>query len=641
MSNKKREWSTLAIVTSKNSDFRPEIGDIADVLSFQREFLKREVGDQQRAAYLACWGETPGIWDTTYHEILLEIGMKGGKNFWAEGDAAYAIYFINCLRDPHAYFTKITKIPIPYTKEKTFDIINVSAADEDQARHAFFDSIKKILTLTKDPKTGDNWFERFAGLDLREEHGDFKKREVIFPVEEKGAGGIRLFSFNSGASAPEGIHMLRFYADELSRANTKARYQMANLLYELGLANTRASFPNRVAKVVGWSYPNDTEWDLTHERYDKSLELDSIYARRLKTWEFNPARTKEMFDDAYKADPIGAARIYECIKPISKDNFYQPYAFKIAEAVSKAIINKITYKPTNMKRETADGKEHTFTSIEVLGIVGDKRERCFAMDPSKTKDRFVIVGGYNETIDPRKMELLIDDNLEVITTNKKPICDVLIVIEPHNGYPIDYIKIGDLLTMLIKEFPNIQSINSEHFQTETLRQEILAKGISAATYFFSNIMQMRIYTKKRWAIWNSNFLMCDDISEGHRRKVGGQIISPSKLWVMEGERLLRTGNKIDHPPNFSKDVQDAVAILVSDLMALEAQQSSVDTGGGIEDLADEKLHELVERFMELKHELISADTPKELILPRIAEKLRIKEKDAERLEKFVFKFYGY
>lgn len=632
---------TTAIFTSKNTDFRREVGDIVDVISFQKEFLHRTVEGEQKAAYLAAWGDKPGVWDTTNHEILLEIGMKGGKNFWAEGDAAFAIYYINCLRDPHEYFTKITKIPVSYTKEKTFDIINVSAVDEDQARRAFFDSVKKVLKLTKDPISGDNWFERYAGLDLREEHGDFKKREVLFPVRESGAGGIRLFSFNSAASAPEGIHMLRFYADELSRANTKAKYQMANLLYELGLANTRASFPNRVAKVLGWAYPNDTEWDLTHERYEKSLELEGIYARRLSTWDFNPGRTREMFDDAYKADPVGAARIYECKKPISKDNFYQPYAIKIGEAISSSIQNKISYKPTNTTRETGEGKIHTFTSIEILSLTGDKRARCFAMDPSKSKDRFVIVGGYNETIDARKMELLIDDNLEVITTNKKPIIDVIIVIEPHNNYSIDYLKIGDLLSMLIRDFPNIQSINSDHFQNEKLRQEIIAKGIDAKTYFFSNEKQVRLYTKKRWAVWNNNLLVCDDTNEGHKLRVGGQTVSPSTLWKLEGERLIKDGNKIDHPQNFSKDVQDAAAIVVNDLMELEAMETSMNTGGGIEDLTDEKLHALVEKFMELKHELLAADTPKNLILTRIAESLRIKEKDAERLEKFVFNNYGY
>lgn len=626
-------------MTSKNSFFRPEIGeDIADVISFQREFLKREVGDKQREAYLAAWGDKAGEWSTEFHEILLEIGMKGGKNFWAEGDAAYTIYYINCLRDPHDYFSKITKIPIPYTKEKTFDIINVSAVDEDQARRAFFDSVKKVLRLTKDPKTGDNWFERYAGLDLREEHGDFKKREVIFPTSEPGAGGIRLFSFNSAATAPEGIHMLRFYADELSRANTKAKYATAELLYELGLSNTRASFPNRVAKVLGWSYPNDTDWDLTHNRYEKALQLDSIYARRLKTWEFNPARTKAMFDDAYKADPIAARRIYECIKPISKDNFYQPYSEKIGEAITKAVANKITYKYTNTTRKTKDDKIHTFTSIEVLNIEGDKRERCFALDPAINRDRFVIVGGYNETIDAKKMEILIDDNIEVITTNKKPVIDVMIVIEPYNNYPIDYLMIGDVLSMLIRHFPNTQSINSDHFQNEKLRQEIIAKGIQAQTYHFSNEMQNRIYTKKRWAVWNSNLEVCDDTAEGHKIKIGGMIVSCSKLWQLEGEKLIKDGNKIIHPPAFSKDVQDPVAICVNDLMNLEAQGVS-GLANSIEDLTDEKFRELIEKFMDLDYELTEAETPKESIDSILADKLGVRIADIAKIRKYVMENY--
>jgi len=60
-----------------------------------KEFLRRkEIGDKQREAYLATWGDEPGVWSTQYREILLEVGMKGGKNFWAEGEVAYLCYFI-------------------------------------------------------------------------------------------------------------------------------------------------------------------------------------------------------------------------------------------------------------------------------------------------------------------------------------------------------------------------------------------------------------------------------------------------------------------------------------------------------------------------------------------------------------------
>ena len=203
---------SAAIITSKNSDFRPDVGDIADVVSFAQQFLDRWPGDKQKEVLIAINGEKAGNWNTDYHEIVLEIGMKGGKNWILEIDAAYTMYFIECLRNPHDYFSKITGRLLPYTIDKTFDLINVSVVGEDQARRAFFDSVKKALKLTKDPRTGDNWFNRYADLNLE---FDLKKKEIEFPTRTYGAGGIRAMSFNSASSAPEGIHMLKFYTDEL------------------------------------------------------------------------------------------------------------------------------------------------------------------------------------------------------------------------------------------------------------------------------------------------------------------------------------------------------------------------------------------------------------------------------------------
>ncbi len=604
-----------------------------------REFLNRHVEGEQRDAYVAAWGKDSGTWDTTHREILLEVGMKGGKNFWSEGDLSFATYFISCLRSPHEYFTKITKVPIAYTLEKTFDFVNVSTVDEDQARHAFFDSVKKVLKLTKDPKSGDNWFERYAGLDLREEHGDFKKSEVIFPVAGEGEGGIRLLSFNSTKSAPEGIHMLRFYADELSRADTKPKYLNAKGLYELGLKNTAAAFPNRVGKVIGWSYPNDTDYDLTHERYEIANTLDFIYARRLATWQFNPARTKDMFDDEYKADPTTARRIYECVKPISRDNFYQPYVEKLKEAITPVVANKVDYKIITTTSEVK-GKTYKFTTVEILSIQGDNKERCFTHDPSKTKDRYVIKGGYNETIDPLKIDYFVGDNPEVILTNKKPVEDVVIIIEPKDGCPIDYLQIGKIWTMLIKAFPNTRSINSDHFQNEKLRQEIIAQGINSETYSFSQPLQLKIYTMLRANIWNNNYWVCEDATETHKIKVNSTLMKSSDLWIYEGERLIKDGNKIDHPVHGSKDSQDGSAILNYDLMNLEAE-GTMSAVSNLELLTEEKLRQLAERFMDKEAELEAANTPKELVMQRISESLGLKISEVEKLAKFVKENYKY
>lgn len=568
--------------------------------------------------------------------------MKGGKNFWAEGDVAFLCYYITCLKNPHEYFTKITERPseFAYTLDKNFDIGNASAVDENQAKRAFFDSVKSVLKLTTDPVSGENWFEKYAGLDLRESFGDLKGKIIEFPARKEGMGSIRLMSFNSTASAPEGLHFIRFYEDELSRADTKAKFIQADKVHDLASSNTRASFPNRVAKVIAWSYPNESDYDLTHNLYEQGLKNESVYAIRLTTFQFNPAITKEMLADAYKADIVKAQRIYECVKPVSKNNFYQPYVFKLREAIAPNLPNRVSYKQVHITRISDSGKEYTFTSIEILGIEGDKKERCFTYDASKVKDRFTIYGGYNETIDPLRMDLFIGDQIEVITTNKKPVVDIMIVIEPKDGYPVDYLAVGDIFTQLFRAFPNAQTANSDHYQNEKLRQELIAAGLEAETYFFSNEKQIRLYTKKRWMVWNNNLTVCNDLNPGHTVKAGGKEISPTELWVMEGERLFKDGNKIDHPQDLSKDAQDGVAILVNDLMELEAK-GVVAVASTLEDMTDEKFRELVHRFMDEKEKLLEADTPEELINTLIAEKLLIKIPDAQKLSIYVKENYGY
>ena len=618
------------------------------MISFLREFLGREPGKLQREAYLAVWGNDPAIWDKKFHEIVLLVGMKGGKNYWAEGDIAYATYRISCLENPHEYFGKITGSLIPYPPEKTFDLVNVSVVNELQAKHAFFESVKNVLKLTKDPKTGENWFERYAGLDLREQFGDLKKKEIIFPTKKSGGGSIRLLSFNSSKTAPEGIHMLRGYADELSRAETKTTYAQAEGLLELLLGNTKASFPGNVGKTIEWAYPNETDFDLTNYRFELSQELDEsgslknpdLYGMKATTWDFNPARTEAMFEKEFRTNPLRANCRFGCVKPISKDNFYQPYSFKLKEAIEPSLKNKIHYKQTKVYRKLENGQTKTVSSIEMINIVGDKRERCLAYDAGKTKDRFIVGVGYGETIDVKRMELFLDAETEVILTNKKPVIDVLVVIEPSPGCPVDYLKIGDILSIFLKAFPNIKTANSDHFQNEKLRQELEAKGKSANTYNFSNKQQVMLYEKVRWNVWNNNISICDDTEETHKLQILMKKISPSGLWVSEGERLLNLGNKIDHPVSSSKDVQDVVAILNHDIMALETQ-GVAGMADGIDGLSEAKLRELAEQFMNIKSDLLREEVSPDKMLKMIAEKMNLDLRRTVKLSEYVREIYDY
>lgn len=201
--------------------------------------MKRYPSDPQKETLYAFGGEKEGEWNIRYHEILLEAGMKAGKNWIAEIIAAYTAYFIFCLKDKFDYFSKLTKRQLVYPRDTMFDIANVSIVDERQAKEVFFTHVVNAIKLTKDPRTGDNWFERYAGLDLREGgFGDIKDKIIEFPTKVSGEGTVRFMSFNSTKKAPEGLHMFLFFADELSRADTKLTHKEASALYDLGLDNT-------------------------------------------------------------------------------------------------------------------------------------------------------------------------------------------------------------------------------------------------------------------------------------------------------------------------------------------------------------------------------------------------------------------
>jgi hypothetical protein len=312
----------------------------------------------------------------------------------------------------------------------------------------------------------------------------------------------------------------------------------------------------------------------------------------------------------------------------------------IKEVISNSVVNKIEYKPVKISKEV-QGKIYNYSSIEILNINGDSRERCFALDASISHDRFVIMGGYNETIDIKKMELFIDDEMEVILTNKKPIIDILIVIEPTEGYPIGYLEIGNILTLLLKAFPNMVTFNSDHFQNEKLTAELISKGIRSETYFFNNSTQIKLYTKLRWNVWNRNIEICKDVEPGHKIKVGNKYISLDELWVLEGEKLIKEGVKIDHPKGFSKDLQDVTAILNHDLLNLEVNRSIVYITN-IEALNDIQFRELVYNYMDESYELNRLDDPpgKEEQRKILCKKVGLNYNELVQLEKYVKEMYG-
>jgi hypothetical protein len=642
---------TDQIITSKSKNpFRPtsEIGDVADIISFNRDFLGRNAGDKQKETLIAMFGDKPGVWNQDYHEHILVVGMKGGKNYVAEPASLFVPYFINCLKDPWDYFSNLINpgTKFPYGKDKNFDIVNVSSVDAKQAQKAFFENMKNALRMVKDPRDGSNWFEKCTsfggkpGLDLRETDGDLQKDNIEFPKRPDGPGTVRFLSFNSTSKAPEGLHMFFFIADELSRAKTKADYLEAVALYELGSKNTGMSFPKNVGKTFAFSYPNMTDYDYTWELYElyETGVLKNMWARKWTTFEFNPSKSKDDVIDEYIKNPVSAMCTYECVKPVAENSFFQPHVDRIDQCIDEDIHNKITYSVKTREVPLKTGVINKFTTLDIKDIEGDMKERCFFMDASRVKDRFVIGGGYTEPVDVHKMNFFIGDKEDIIITNKKFIMDVLLVIEPMKNAPIDFIAIGDYLTLLVEKFPNIRSINSDSWQEAKLLQELSDKGISSKNYKFSNAEQLEKYTKYKMLVYHGLFKICKDTYEGHKIVYKSASISLSDLWSVEAKSLISTGTKIDHPRTGSKDVQDVAAFLANDLLELDLLNDGIT---GVSEMSEPKIKLLVTKYATIKWELIKQGIPREKMDEIISKQIGMDIDETKKIAEYVRETYAY
>ena len=587
-------------------------------------------------------GRDPYEWDVQYQQFALGIGQGGGKNTYIIAPfIGYLTYKIANMKNPHGYFSRFYDAAID--RQTKFEISNSSLVTERQAKNVHFAKMSSLIRrcMTQDGKA--NWFEKYAGMDLRASFGDMKDKSIRIPTVA-GCGEIVLHSFDSTPTAPEGLNLIAAIVDEPSRADTQTGYADAQLLWNVIVGNLNTRFARNVGKAIAFSYLNNSEYDFMDTliklaEEEKRQNLGSlIFATKRASWETNPniKREDESVDRAYKNDPSAAKARYECIKGASKEGFYQPHVETVREAfVEMDSPVEYTYKVTERKIEnprTHEVEVKRYIGVDLTTIRGDNRVRCWALDPAEKYDAFVLKGGYVETMDERRDELFIDNREELIVMNRRPVIDVVIVWQPQEGLTVDYLNIGEIMGILLTKFPNSKSANSDKWNMAKLSQEIIARGVSSETLAFGNAQQLRLYTKLRWQFWNAIPRIHYDAKHTIAKKGVSKTIGE---WnVTEHERLLKlNGNKVDHPPDGSKDLADVDAILANDLASIETENYSA--GQGFHAMTDDKMIALAERFMVERQTLRNANVPAQEHLPRLAKALELTLADASTLQEYV------
>ena len=469
---------------------------------------------KQLEIILALAGRDPYEWDTTYQQYVIAIGMGGGKNeFIVSPFLAYVTYKIANMHNPYMYFQQMRNAKI--NPLKNIDIVNMSVVGETQAKNVHFNNMINLIRNCH-TKDGDNWFEKYVGMDMREGGiGDIKTKEVAVPTT-KGLGKIVHHSFDSTFTAWEGLQILLALNDEVSRANTKATYSEFELSWKGQLGNINTRFPNRVGKDLAISYLNNSQYDFMNtllkqaEEEKKHTERPLMFACNFRTFECNPNVTKESDEikAAYRIDPQDARARYEGIKGSPIEGFFQPYPEKIEECFFENMPTPIDYSETITERHVRDPNNQSivvrqFSSIALNNIKGDNRIRGFVIDPATKYDAFTLKGGYIETMDEFRENLFIDNRKEMVTINKRPINDIVIVWQPQKGFPVDYINVGEVIGYLLSEFPNARFLNSDKYNSEKLSQEAIIRGVHSETFGYGNTQQVRLFKKLRLLIFNN------------------------------------------------------------------------------------------------------------------------------------------
>ncbi len=600
-----------------------------NVLAFFKDYLNKKLSKKQIELALALCGEDPFDLMPPVQEATAIWGMRSGKNYLTEGIFIFKAYQLECLIDPHGYFG--------LTPDRTIDLINLTVVNENQARAVFFHNASNTLRNCRDPETGLNWFKSKLGMDIRPGK-DIKKKEMDLPRN------IRLCSFNTEADAFQGFNVYFWVADEVSRANTKVRYDKAKAQFQTVIANNKATFKEYASGVL-ITYPDNDTIDYGWERYKlnlKKLEENPearIWADCSPTYEvrddlteadvrimieeigeefgevaylckvrkpeqgffkIHPERIGEMFDENLEpAVQYGYGITERRIKEDGKVVKISRYTSIHFTEVKADRLEKVDPYDTGLRMRHANDLTRHFQILtgenrdiemkifldqnrndmrgdynskgEFMGegkgnyekLLGDNKIRFLSGDPGLTGDAYVLAGGYCQRVDQENSVLA-----ESAAKNKifsMPVIDIIIRIKPQKGsdgkkIPVDFINVQNIISTLKVIYPNLKKVSFDHWQSELQKQELEAQGLQTDINFFSNKVQYRLYVNLRRIIY-SGLMRC----------------IKNDLLKKELEQALDiNGNKIDHPPQGSKDIGDALAMVTKLIVDTDLDASGFD-----------------------------------------------------------------
>jgi hypothetical protein len=239
------------------------------------------------------------------NRVIVQVGKGGGKDFIIGLTFARIIDLLDCMRIPQSYFDMSTTSNI--------DLINM-ALNAPQAKFNFFEPMRRVICKSS----------RFKNMV------DDHEKYLLFPKN------IYAHSGHSDEDSTEGKNLIAAALDEVGAFKTKQetssvsqRLRAPKYSYEALVDAMESSIETRfdTGKLIAMSFPR-YKGDPIQQMYNAGLEDNKRNGDKSKTyvafgatWDFNPNKKKENFEEALRRNPTLVKAKYMC-EPSQAEDAY-------------------------------------------------------------------------------------------------------------------------------------------------------------------------------------------------------------------------------------------------------------------------------------------------------------------------------
>ncbi len=449
------------------------------------------------------------LFDGEYDEAVFVEAIGAGKSYKSSIILTYQAYCCLCLKNPAKTLGLARKTQIAFMN---------MATSSSQARDVVFGEIKNRIDDSP-------WFQNYAPPDPR------IKSRIRFPKK------VNILPGGSSSKQPLGYNVLGGIMDEAafyhdpSRGNSRMAKDQAEEIYSAITRRIKSRFghlPKRYQSMrlfIMISSPR-YEDDFIERKYEEARTNPRIFARRRPLWEAMPPGTyskKTFYDAEIKMHiPIDFQEDWTKNAHAARRDFGAQPSAALNPFMDWSKLKEIM-GASSMQDPALKQDEFGYPGEFAEWFKGDPRYRyVMHIDLGLSRDACGIAMGH---WDPDRVKAVIDWAHQIRTSKKKV---------------LQFARIRAIIFELRRLGFRIILVSYDNFQSVDSRQILESKGIP------------------------TEHLSCDKSLEPSDTFLAfvnqGELdIAPNIILLKESRRLeLIDGKKVDHPPNGSKDVWDAV-----------------------------------------------------------------------------------